>query len=256
MRKQLIMGIMGIKGIALSLVACSNDAGEEKTTEEQIGKVVDTVSESNLRNYTEELLDLNSYDIINDESNESSYDILWSRMAISDRGYYYWKKTSDNESNICFMDKMTETSVNLCNRPDCKHTGNDCNSFFYTSLSSIDVATDGICYDSNFLTYYDGYVYILGYNSEGQIFLYKLSEDGSERKQYMKLYKKELTEPGNESHMKYSTPEVLIHKGYVYYLIPRETVPTLYRMQLGTENVEEVFRDYVFFKTFILHRFI
>ena len=230
--------VFGILGLILSLTACSNETGEEKTTEEHIGKVFDTVTESSLSKYKEELLDLNSYDIINDESNEPSNDIIWSYMAISDKGYYYWKDSKDSTSLICFMDRVTGKSVPLCNRADCEHTERECNASFYTRA----FASDGICFDSNRLFYYDGYVYVLAYDKLGQMYLYKLSEDGSEKTQYMKLYKKELTQPGNENHIEYGTPEICIHKEYVYYLIPKETVPTLYRMQLGTEKVEEVFK--------------
>ena len=240
MMKKIILGILGL---TLSLTACSTGTGEEKATEEKtteayIGKVFETVSESSLSSYKEELLDLNSYDIINDESNEPSNDILWSRMAISDKGYYYWGRQGFYHY-LYFMDRTTGKSVPLCNRPDCEHIGKECNAYFNNGETS----PDGIEYDTNLLFYYDGYVYVLGHNGEGQQYLYKLSEDGSKKEQYMKLYKKELTQPGAEGYSAmYSTPEVCIHKGYVYYIIPRETVPTLYRIQLGTEMVEEVIK--------------
>ena len=235
MKKKLIIGMIGV---SLLLSACSQNNSKVKSSEEYVGQTFDTVSESDLGGYKEELLDLSKYDIENDESDETIDGIIWNYMTISDKGYYYWVMSGQYDF-LYFMDKATGKSVPLCNRPDCEHIDDKCNAYFKTVIHS---AEDGIEFDRNRVLFCDGYVYILGHDFDGEHYLYRISEDGSKQEQYMRLYKKELTQTGSEGQsMTYTTPEICIHKGYVYFIIPRETVPTIYRMQLGSEKVEKVF---------------
>ena len=55
MRKRLVLGLLGV---SLLLSACSKSDGKKDRTEEHIGQTFDTVSETDLGNYKEELLDL------------------------------------------------------------------------------------------------------------------------------------------------------------------------------------------------------
>ena len=230
--------IIGVIGVTLLLSACSKSNGKENDTKEYIGQTFDTISESDLGSYKEELLDLSKYNIENDESDETIDGIIWNYMAISDKGYYYWVMSGQYDF-LYFMDKATGKSVPLCNRPDCEHIDENCNAYYKTVIHS---SADGVEFDRNRVLFCDGFVYILGHDFDGEHYLYRISEDGSKQEKYMRLYKKELTQTGSEGQsMTYTTPEICIHKGYVYFIIPRETVPTIYRMQLGSENVEKVF---------------
>lgn len=235
MGKRLVLGLLGV---SLLFSACSRTDGKEESTEKYIGQTFDTVSETDLENYKEELLDLSKYDIENDGNDEIIDGIIWNYMAISDKGYYYWVTQAPFDF-LYFIDKATGKSVPLCNRPDCEHIDDKCNAYFKTVIHSEE---DGIEFDRNRVLFCDGYVYILGHNMDGEQYLYRISEDGSKQEQYMRLYKKELTQTGGEGQsLTYGTPEICIHRGYVYFIIPRETIPTIYRMQLGSEKVEKVF---------------
>lgn len=230
--------IIGLIGVMLLLSACSKSNGKEDSTREYIGQTFDTISESDLDGYKEEFLDLSKYDIENDENDEIIDGIIWNYMAISDKGYYYWVMSGQYDF-LYFMDKATGKSVPLCNRPDCEHIDENCNAYYKTVIHS---SADGVEFDRSRVLFYDGFVYVLAHDFDGVHYLYRISEDGSKQEQYMRLYKKELTQTGSEGQsIRYTTPEICIHKGYVYYIIPRETVPTVYRMQLGSEKVEKVF---------------
>ena len=52
--------IIGVIGVTLLLSACSKSNGKENDTKEYIGQTFDTISESDLGSYKEELLDLNA----------------------------------------------------------------------------------------------------------------------------------------------------------------------------------------------------
>ena len=235
MKKKMVLGLLGI---SLLLSACSKNDSKEKHMEEYIDQTFDTESVSDLGNYKEELLDLSKYDTENDENDEIIDGIIWNYMAISDKGYYYWVMSGQYDF-LYFMDKATGKSVPLCNRPDCEHIDDSCNAYFKTVIHTPE---DGIEFDRNRVMFLDGYVYVIGHNMAGEQYLYRVSEDGSKQEQYMRLYKKELTQTGSDgSSVTYTTPEICIHKGYVYFIIPKESVPTIYRMQLGSEKVEKVF---------------
>ena len=220
MKKKIVLGLLGI---SLLLSACSKSDSKEKRVEEYMGQTFDTVSESNLGGYKEELLDLSKYDTENDESNELLNGILWNQMAISDKGYYYWVMSGQYDF-LYFMDKATGKSVPLCNRPDCEHIDDNCNAYFKTVIHT---PKDGIEFDRNRVMFLDGYVYVIGHNMGGEHYLYRISEDGSKQEKYMKLYKKELTQTGSEGQsITYRTPEfvfikdmcIILYQGNLYQL--------------------------------------
>lgn len=242
MKKTKILSVVLLCG--LSLIGCSdndenvttptnqtqitttNDTETESTPEEASTAKSDTTAAT----YNEELLDLNSYDVINDSSDEARTHYIGFDLAVSDNGYYI-----SETQWITFMDKASGKYVPWCNRPDCTHEGEDCNAYF-NGLSQGDLS-----YNLSYLQFYDGSLYTMGQKTDGSVSLCKISEDGSVRENYMNLCKVEPTAVGGEG-THYRTPEICIHRGYVYYIMPLEATPTLRRMKLGTEEVEELFK--------------
>ena len=66
-------------------------------------------------------------------------------------------------SFLLYGDHGSDTLVKLCGRPDCDHTGQDCNAYFPQSGSSV--------------CYYDGYLYVTTIGGGAK--LYRMNPDGS-----------------------------------------------------------------------------
>ena len=66
--------------------------------------------------------------------------------------------------------------------------------------------------------------------------LYRLKDDGTSFEKYMTLYR---LEAGDGEVTPY--PEVCIHRGYVYYVIPFQSTMKLQRMKLGSKEAETVY---------------
>ena len=208
-----------IIGIMLLFTACGDKKNDIKNEDETI----DTIVEDNLSQYKETNLDLNKYSVINADNKDARTYFPWFNLGCSDYGYYY---KSDNDF-IYFFDKNAKKSVPLCNKAECEHCDEQCNAYFNRT------------YHLSYIQYYDGNVYTLSYSMDGYVYLSKISEDGSSREQYMTLYKQELTTTDGGTN--YRFPEICIHRDYVYFVIPKEETPKLYRMKLGGEELEVVF---------------
>lgn len=79
----------------------------------------------------------------------------------TDDGVYYMCNTGEG-SYLYFGDHDTNTMVKLCSRPDCDHSGEDCDAYFENAVN--------ICY-------YNGYLYTVQNMAE----LWRISLDGSQR---------------------------------------------------------------------------
>ncbi len=204
------------------LTAC--DTNSQGGGDEIVEKEFDIIVEDDLSSYDEKKLDLTKYSVENNGAIDAETHFLWFDIACSNNGYYY----KHDNSYIYFFDKITETMVPLCSKSECNHMNEDCNSYF-----------DSSSFHLSYLQFYDGYLYTLSYDIDGNIYLHKISEDGSSREQYMTLYKQELTTTSGGT--EYRFPEICIHRGYVYYTVPDEKYPRLYRKRLGGEDTEVLF---------------
>ena len=212
--------------------------------------------------YEEGRLDLKNYSLDYVFGTDAQTEFIWGRCAKSEKGYYVWGET---ERNLCFIDSQTLEMVPLCNRPDCMHNDEECNAYFNDFITG---AEEVFC-DKGHIQYYDGYIYIVGSDHE-YVNLYKVSVDGSTCEEYMSLYRVDLSPNGDYGDMdttnvsSYSSPDIWIHRGYVYYIDNREAYPKIRRMKLGSDEAEIVYEtggerpnlyrmlpygDYLFFQT-------
>lgn len=89
--------------------------------------------------------------------------------AVSPTGIYFIDKPSENSdgSYIIYADNGSDTFIKLCGRPDCTHSGPDCNAYVYQGSD--------ICYKN-------GYLYVI--SGEGQYTeqcsLIRMDPDGSD----------------------------------------------------------------------------
>lgn len=238
------------------------DNNGNNNIKETVGEIREPVVSEGIGGYDEELLDLKNYNLQYVQDTDAQPCFEWTRMAKSKNGYYYWGEfpIEKGEGLLMFFDRATEKTVPVCNKPECSHMDESCNAWFDAKSS---VENGDIEYDRSIMMFYEGHVYVIGYDFEGNMYLYKVSEDGSTCEQYMKLYKNEPTEPGNPNSINCATPEICIHRGYVYYLEAFESEPRIRRMKMGGDTEEVVFKltgerpnvyrikpygDYVFFQ--------
>lgn len=89
--------------------------------------------------------------------------------AVSPSGIYFIEKSSDDRdaSFIIYADHGSDIFIKLCGRPDCMHSGSDCNAYVHQGSD--------ICY-------YDGYLYVI--SGEGvyteECSLIRMDPDGSD----------------------------------------------------------------------------
>ena len=125
-----------------------------------------------------------------------------------------------------YFDIATKSYIPLCNKPNCQHDSEECNAFF----NNYSIVGD-VTYISNYIQYYDGYVYVIAVDEKsGYVYLYQISPDGSSSKEYMTLYKADLSSVNGE--VDFHSPNVCIHRGYVYFIDNGESAPKIRRIEL------------------------
>ena len=96
--------------------------------------------------------------------------ILGNSFECTDTGVYFMCQDIKGSSFLLYGDHGSDTLVKLCGRPDCDHTGGDCNAYFPSTGTSV--------------CYYDGYLYVTTV-SGGSVELFRLNLDGSDRVKVM-----------------------------------------------------------------------
>lgn len=242
--------------------------GEKETTKDKVVSQEKNIDKDhkesgNVDSMKQEKLDLDKYSLDYQEETDFQPFFLNNSAAKSANGYYVWGvgKYSDM---LLFTDMASGKTIPLCNRPNCKHEQEkeSCNAYFSS-------ATEGkITYEPSYVQYYENNLYILGWNSDGYVCLFKVSADGSNREEYMRLYRADTSNPdktNESSSSEWLVPDVCIHRGYVYFINQRESNPKIRRMKLGNnEDVEVIYEtngsrpnlyrmegygDFVFFQT-------
>ena len=235
-----------------ALISCGNDVVEPNDMVVDVSTLEQT------------MLDLDEYSLINENVEGSDIHLEMPYFSKSEYGYYFYKENySKCMFILMFYEPESGQSVPLCNRPDCTHDSEECNACFFYNNSEKER------YLSNYLQYYDGFLYVIGYDKEYNVGLYRVSADGSSREKYMHLYKADVTpiqadtnSVGEQKDFRY--PDVYIYQDYVYYIDSKEMLPKIRRMKLGTDETEIIFEsdveramlyrmhfygDYLFFQT-------
>ena len=199
----------------LLLCGCSGKNNNDNNTNKDIDNNVD-----NNINYV-----VGDYDFSYNEKTDSSVGYEWGYISESQDGYYV-----SLQNNLKFLDSKLENCVPLCSNPDCTHNTEECVSYIDRS---------GILLSSS-VYYNDGYVYETGVekveNTGCDINLYRLKDDGTSFEKYMTLYRLEVYDDETPGY-----PEICIHRGYVYYVIPFQSTMKLQRMKLGSKEAETVY---------------
>ena len=153
-------------------------------------------------------------------------------FAAANTGYYYFDY--DNEYNcwLKFYDKSANKALPVCQRIDCTHDTTDCDSFFANDEDVTE--TDGR------LWYYDGKLYYVSKQYADNTIDYILNSinlDGSIRTKVCKICTLNNSDKGIMS------PEVLIHRGIVYYSLSNAEISYLYKIDLNnTDTSTEICR--------------
>lgn len=201
--------------VGLLLCGCSGKNNNDNNTKNDIDNNVD-----NNVNYV-----VGDYDFSYNEKTDSSVGYEWGYMSESHDGYYV-----SLQNNLKFLDSKLENCVPLCSNPDCTHNTEECVSYIYRNGISL----------SSSVYYNDGYVYETGVekveNTGCDINLYRLKDDGTSFEKYMTLYRLEVNDDETPGY-----PEICIHRGYVYYVIPFQSTMKLQRMKLGSKEAETVY---------------
>ena len=207
--------LAALAAVGLLLCGCSGKNNNDNNTNKDIDNNVD-----NNINYV-----VGDYDFSYNEKTDSPVGYEWGDMSESHDGYYV-----PILGNIKFLDSKLENCVPLCSNPDCTHNTEECVSYIYRN---------GITLSSS-VYYNDGYVYETGVeeveNTGCDINLYRLKDDGTSFEKYMTLYRLEVNDDETPGY-----PEICIHRGYVYYVIPFQSTMKLQRMKLGSKEAETVY---------------
>ena len=207
--------LAALAAVGLLLCGCSGKNNNDNNTKNDIDNNVD-----NNVNYV-----VGDYDFSYNEKTDSPVGYEWGDMSESHDGYYV-----SLQNNLKFLDSKLENCVPLCSNPDCTHNTEECVSYIYRNGISL----------SSSVYYNDGYVYETGVekveNTGCDINLYRLKDDGTSFEKYMTLYRLEVNDDETPGY-----PEICIHRGYVYYVIPFQSTMKLQRMKLGSKEAETVY---------------
>ncbi|MCR5668391.1 MAG: DUF5050 domain-containing protein [Lachnospiraceae bacterium] len=227
--KRKILGAFVFVLLIVQLCACGNAPSNQIE-----GTTID------LQNVEEEAFIVDAESLAYEEGVDAQAFLYGAEVTKGEEGYYFWDEISqDGLGMLMYYDTKTEQSVPLCNKPNCTHDNVECNANFNRACEG------GEYFDRTFIQYYDGSVYIMGYDTQYNVNLYKVAADGSSYEKCMKLYKAEIaSEKDDETGgitENWLPPKVVIHRGYVYYLIRQESTPTIRRIRLGGDETETVY---------------
>lgn len=213
-------------------------SGSEKNAGAAKAKVID--ENHSISGMPEEKLDLSEYGLGYQGAADARPEYLWMSAARAENGYYVWGKASERSGRgmLMYFDKASKSYIPLCNKPNCAHNSKGCNADFNSN------GEEEVKYIRSYIQYYDGCVYVAGHDEEGYVYLYKVAPDGSTCEKYMTLYKADLSSTAEGENVKeFSEPEICIHRGYIYFMVGKESNLKLRRMELGGEDVEIVFEN-------------
>ncbi len=194
--------------IATFFTGCKNNG--HNVSENDITK---SEKVSNVKGFSCENFNIETDDQIFFDDNHS--------IIACEEGYYYF-----SGEFLFFLDKNSEVAVPLCNKPNCTHTSEDlnCNAYFDSEQY----------YNYLGLFYYNSSIYILGNDGKSNstnLYLYKISKDGSKREQFCHLV--EFGSNANDMKIRF-----IIHKGVGYLAYGGNNEFALYSFVLNDKNSE------------------
>lgn len=167
------------------LVACSKKAGNGKNKEEQRGNILAGVE-----------LKLTPTD-----ANPGM--VGGTSIAKTEKGYYFY---SAEKGGICYADAVTGKQMYLCNKPECRHDGNE----FCVAT------TDRYMYSG--LSLYDGMLFATGIEETETQYLYKLltiALDGSQINEVATYYTLEKGTRKPDPYLDWNDSRLFIHRNKI-----------------------------------------
>ena len=177
-------------------------------------------------------LNLTQYSLGYQEGTDDVQFCSYQRVAgYTENGLYFW---ANDQGMLLYFDYELGEYYPVCSKPDCAHVDDNCSAFFNSDRC------DGVRYSRNYLQYYEGMLYIHGYDEDGVVSLYSITPDGSIFRKEMELYRVDISLDENGG-FEYKNPEILIHRGYVYYINHMDEKECIRRAKLGASESEVVF---------------
>ena len=111
------------------------------------------------------------------------WNIYNQKITASEDGYYFLKKDFENGGTyLRYIDANTMETIYVCNKAECKHDGIGCNAYFDNS------------YITTNIYYYKNYIYVLKNDeSDGNVYLVKITADGNSRQKMFSLGTKNIS---------------------------------------------------------------
>ena len=146
----------------------------------------------------------------------------------------YIAQHTDTGIFLYYYDYDSKKYTKVCNKPECSHKDENCNSFLPSDVL-------GEYYDTSLIQKYDDAIYMGGMDNK-KACIYKVVCDGSERGKVLDLFDAEVSvsKDGGATLAEYTSFEFCIHRGYVYYCIRNGQNSSFYRKKLdGSSKSEE-----------------
>lgn len=262
----------------------SNQNNMEKVTENE--EKNDTID--NGKPKKEEKLDLEHYSLDYEPETDFQPFFWWSSATNAGSNYFFWV---DSDSMLAKFDPVTKKAQLICGKSGCKHWGVtdkseylNCDAYFSNGeltgnrLTNMLPGTLGkketVTFQTGYIQYYKKNLYVMGFDKNADVYLYKISKDGSKREKDCLLFKADLSSskhPEDSSQSEWNSPEVCIHRGYAYFIDNREQIsgqegtPSIRRVKLGSDEEPELvfeaegqrpsiyrmlgYGDYIFFQS-------
>lgn len=242
MKKNSVIALMIF---AILLTGC-NRTGNLSDTPGGNSEYVENIMPSEFENCENEMLDINTYSLLNEPSEYAQSSCYSARISKGDMGYYH---VIDHKLRV--LDTKSQTLVTVCDKPNCRHEDSTCVANEMTSTSRVTM---------NIMdhAYYKGYVYFIGQNKDTEyVYLHRISGDGSVREECMPLFK------FDSKAASYRWPSFVISHDILYYIDYEEKQPRIRKCGLdskeqsvvfATENPDglvyrmKIYGDFLFFK--------
>ena len=146
----------------------------------------------------------------------------------------YIAQHTDTGIFLYYYDYDSKKYTKVCNKPECSHKDENCNSFLPSDVL-------GEYYDTSLIQKYDDAIYMGGMDNK-KACIYKVACDGSERGKVLDLFDAEVSvsKDGGATFSEYTSFKFCIHRNYVYYTINNGQNSSLFRKKLdGSSNLEE-----------------
>lgn len=153
-------------------------------------------------------------------------------FALGSKAAYFWEK--EGSGRLMFYDYESKVCAPLCSKANCTHMDKMCNAYFNSMNEDGDIT-----YMKSFIQVIENYIFVLGRTEEGMFSLYRVSEDGSSCERYMDMFRIDIDPQATSLDVRY--PELLIHRGYLYYMNNMEEGVRIRRQKLGTNESEVIF---------------